>query len=60
MQKKKIGWEACLNDGKINRRLTQINSRHIRFLESGEAYIMSSNIEGGWRFNFDVDRKSVV
>ena len=39
---------------KVNRRLTQINSRLIGFLRGGEAYVISSNIEGGWRFNFDV------
>ena len=50
----KKGWfESCLNDCKVNRRLTQINSRHIGFLRSGEAYVISSSIEGGWRFNFD-------
>ena len=44
----KKGWlESCLNDCKVNQRLTHINSRHIRFLKSGEAYVISSNIEGG-------------
>ena len=51
---KKSWFGSCLNDCKVNRRLTQINSRHIGFLRSGEAYVISSNIEGGWRFNFDV------
>ena len=46
--------EAYLNDSKVNWRLTQINSRDIGFLESGKAYVISSNIEGGWRFNFDM------
>ena len=51
----KKGWfRSCLNDCKVNQRLTQINSRHIKILRSGEAYVISLNIEGGWRFNFDV------
>ena len=44
----KKGWfRSCLNDCKVNQRLTQINSRHIRFLKSGETYVISSNIESG-------------
>ena len=31
---KKGQFGSCLNDYKVNRRLTQINSRHIRFLRS--------------------------
>ena len=51
----KKGWfGSCLNDCRINRRLTQINSRHIGFLRSDEAYAINSNMKSGSKFNFDV------
>ena len=49
--KKKNWFENYPNDCKINLRLTPINSRHVGFLRSDQAYAMISNIRNGSRFN---------
>ena len=43
-----------LNDCKVNLRVTPINSWHVGFLRSDEAYAINLNMKSGSRFNFDM------
>ena len=57
---KKCWFGSCLNDCKVNLRLTPIDSRYVGFLKSDETYAMISNIGSGSRFNFYILYPKVV